>query len=93
MLASFLEIYQKLELEKKKARIHRQTYSGPLIRYHSVTVPLVEEVAEAEINVDGEAMDWLVEFRIISSTVWGISKFLSLPCRMLMTNVGSASWV
>lgn len=52
-----LEIYQKLELEKKKARIHRQTYSGPLIRYHSVTVPLVEEVAEAEINVDGEAMD------------------------------------
>lgn len=56
-----LEIYQKLELEKKKARIHRQTYSGPVIRYHSVTVPLVEEVAEAEINVDGEAMDWLVE--------------------------------
>lgn len=52
-----LETYQKLELEKKKARIHRQTHAGPVIRYHSVTVPLVEEVADAEINVEGEALD------------------------------------
>jgi len=45
--------YQKLELEKKKSRAHRQTYFGPFIRYHSVTVPAVDENApEAEINVD-----------------------------------------
>lgn len=56
-VTDFAETYQKLELEKKKARIHRQTHAGPVIRYHSVTVPLVEEVADAEINVEGEALD------------------------------------
>jgi vacuolar protein sorting-associated protein 72 len=53
-----LETYQKLELEKKKARIHRQTYLGPVIRYRSVTVPVVEEPAlETEINVDTDTTD------------------------------------
>ena len=45
--------YQKLELEKKKSRVHRQTYYGPSIRFHSVTVSLSDDnVPDAEINVD-----------------------------------------
>lgn len=48
-----LESYQRLELERKKSRIIKQSYKGPIIRYHSVSMPLIEELpAEAEkINV------------------------------------------
>lgn len=54
-----VETFQKLELEKKKSRVHRQTYSGPFIRYHSVTVPVVDELstADQEINVDSDTVD------------------------------------
>ena len=54
-----VETFQKLELEKKKSRVHRQTYSGPVIRYHSVTVPVVDELstADPEINVDSDIVD------------------------------------
>lgn len=54
-----LETFQKLELEKKKSRVHRQTYSGPVIRYHSVTVPIVDELStvDTEINVDSDTVD------------------------------------
>jgi len=48
-----LENYQRLELEKKKAKSTKQNYKGPVIRYQSVTMPLIEELPiEAEINVD-----------------------------------------
>ena len=58
-----LETFQKLELEKKKSRVHRQTYSGPVIRYHSVTVPVVDELsaADPEINVDSDTVDRQVD--------------------------------
>ncbi|KAK7473770.1 hypothetical protein BaRGS_00034993 [Batillaria attramentaria] len=51
-----LETYQKLELEKKRARVQKQVYRGPVVRYHSVTMPLITEDAclDAEINVDEE---------------------------------------
>lgn len=38
-----LESYQRLELEKKKAKIVKTTYRGPMIRYHSISMPLIEE--------------------------------------------------
>ncbi|KAH7952513.1 vacuolar protein sorting-associated protein 72 homolog isoform X2 [Rhipicephalus sanguineus] len=39
-----LESYQRLELEKKKAKIVKNTNRGPVIRYHSISMPLIEEV-------------------------------------------------
>ncbi|XP_076450232.1 vacuolar protein sorting-associated protein 72 homolog [Babylonia areolata] len=51
-----LENYQKLELEKKRARVQKEVYRGPVIRYHSVTMPLLNDDAclDPEINVDGD---------------------------------------
>ncbi|XP_077524622.1 vacuolar protein sorting-associated protein YL-1 isoform X2 [Amblyomma americanum] len=39
-----LESYQRLELEKKKAKIVKNVHRGPMIRYHSISMPLIEEV-------------------------------------------------
>ena len=48
-LAAFL----KLEAEKKKTKLHKIRYQGPVIRFHSVTMPLIEELPdEPEIRVD-----------------------------------------
>ncbi|XP_069675563.1 vacuolar protein sorting-associated protein 72 homolog [Periplaneta americana] len=51
-----LEKYQKLEMEKKKTRIVKKTFQGPMIRYHSVAMPLVEvmnqDQHESPITVD-----------------------------------------
>lgn len=42
-----------MELEKKKNRIQKQMHKGPIIRYHSLTMPLIEELPpEPEISVD-----------------------------------------
>lgn len=38
-----LETFQRLELEKKKVKSLKHTYTGPMIRYHSVTMPLIED--------------------------------------------------
>ncbi|XP_023224393.1 vacuolar protein sorting-associated protein 72 homolog [Centruroides sculpturatus] len=43
-----LESYQRLELEKKKTKIIKPAYKGPMIRYHSVSMPLIEELSEQE---------------------------------------------
>lgn len=52
-----LETYQKLELEKKRTRVQKQVYRGPIIRYHSVTMPLLSDDAclEPEIDVDEDS--------------------------------------
>lgn len=47
-----LESYQRLELEKKKTKIIKPTYKGPMIRYHSVSMPLIEELSEQENGGD-----------------------------------------
>ncbi|GAB1608321.1 vacuolar protein sorting-associated protein 72 homolog [Argonauta hians] len=53
-----LETYQRLESEKKKCRVQKTTYKGALVRYQSVTMPLIEQlpqsllVVEPEINVE-----------------------------------------
>ncbi|PSN39328.1 Vacuolar protein sorting-associated protein 72 [Blattella germanica] len=50
-----LEKYQKLEMEKKKTRPVKKTFQGPMIRYHSLTMPLIEAVQqESPITVDGD---------------------------------------
>ncbi|KAL8614462.1 hypothetical protein ACOMHN_007798 [Nucella lapillus] len=52
-----LETYRKLELEKKRARVQKEVYRGPVVRFQSVTMPLLADDAclEPEINVeDGE---------------------------------------
>nr|KAG5689648.1 hypothetical protein BaRGS_029887 [Batillaria attramentaria] len=56
VIIKLTETYQKLELEKKRARVQKQVYRGPVVRYHSVTMPLITEDAclDAEINVDEE---------------------------------------
>lgn len=41
-----LEKFRRMELEKKKVRPTKVSFLGPVIRYHSTTMPLVEEVVE-----------------------------------------------
>ena len=44
-----------MELEKKKARVTKTVYKGPIVRYQSVTMPLIEELPDnKEINVVGD---------------------------------------
>ncbi len=52
-LTVYTENYQRLELEKKRVRVTKQVYRGPVIRYQSLAMPVVEESnTEPEINVD-----------------------------------------
>jgi len=47
-----------MELEKKKNRIQKQMHRGPMIRYQSFTMPLIEELPqEQEISVDVDRWD------------------------------------
>lgn len=38
-----LEKFQKMELEKKKTRPTKRTFAGTMIRYHSMTMPIVKK--------------------------------------------------
>lgn len=40
-----LEIFRKMELEKKKTRPTKRVFTGPIVKYQSLTMPLVEEVS------------------------------------------------
>uniref|UniRef100_A0A1B0DH94 Vacuolar protein sorting-associated protein 72 homolog n=1 Tax=Phlebotomus papatasi TaxID=29031 RepID=A0A1B0DH94_PHLPP len=40
-----LEKYQKMELEKKKTRPTKRVFTGPMIKYHSMSMPLIEELS------------------------------------------------
>lgn len=42
------EKYQLMEIEKKKVKPVKKEYAGPMIRYHSVRMPLIEEVPVVE---------------------------------------------
>uniref|UniRef100_A0A336LQD5 Vacuolar protein sorting-associated protein 72 homolog n=1 Tax=Culicoides sonorensis TaxID=179676 RepID=A0A336LQD5_CULSO len=49
-----LEKYKRMELEKKKVRPTKSVFTGPIIRYHSLTMPLVEELIEKrDPSIDG----------------------------------------
>lgn len=49
-----LELYNALELEKKRSRVVKQANKGPMIRYHSVTMPLIEDVQNFENSIQKE---------------------------------------
>ncbi|XP_004632542.1 vacuolar protein sorting-associated protein 72 homolog [Octodon degus] len=51
-----LETYERLEADKKKQVHKKRKCPGPIITYHSVTVPLVGEPPKEE-NVDVEGLD------------------------------------
>ncbi|RNA08325.1 vacuolar sorting-associated 72 -like protein [Brachionus plicatilis] len=38
-----LDAYQKMELEKKKKTVNKSSIKGPIIRYHSVAMPMLDE--------------------------------------------------
>lgn len=40
----FIEKFKQMEIEKKKTRPTKRNYVGPIIRYHSLSMPLIEEV-------------------------------------------------
>uniref|UniRef100_T1I978 Vacuolar protein sorting-associated protein 72 homolog n=1 Tax=Rhodnius prolixus TaxID=13249 RepID=T1I978_RHOPR len=48
-----LEKYYKLELEKKKSRVVKKTFTGPVVRYYSVSMPLITEL-EDTIEAESE---------------------------------------
>ena len=49
-----VEMYQLLELERKRVRTVKQSYQGPIIRYQSVTMPLIEELTDSHVNIEDE---------------------------------------
>ena len=49
-----LQAYQRLEADKKKSKLQKPTQKGPIIRFHSLSMPIVElEEQEQEVKVDG----------------------------------------
>lgn len=52
-----LENYERLEADKKKQVLKKHHYTGPVIRYHSLTMPLITELPIKEENVDVEGLD------------------------------------
>lgn len=51
-----LEKYRRMELEKKKTRPTKRICTGPIIRYHSMTMPLIEE-AKDKSSIKSEVDD------------------------------------
>lgn len=50
-----LKVYQQMEAEKKKVKITKRVHHGPKIRFHSLTMPLIEELPSPTtdiVNVD-----------------------------------------
>lgn len=46
-----LEKFQRLELEKKKTRPTKRQFSGPVIRYHSTSLPRIEDLDGRKIDL------------------------------------------
>ncbi|XP_018791410.1 PREDICTED: vacuolar protein sorting-associated protein 72 homolog [Bactrocera latifrons] len=51
-----LEKFQKMELEKKKTRPTKRVHTGPMIRYHSMTMPVVRKPTRGATGV-GDVAD------------------------------------
>lgn len=47
-----LEKFRKMELEKKKTRPTKRVFTGPILRYQSLTMPLVEELKNKSASSD-----------------------------------------
>lgn len=46
-----------MELEKKKCRITKKTFTGPTIKYHSVSMPLIEEIGSEDVSSKDETIN------------------------------------
>lgn len=52
-----IEKYQKLENEKKIKRAVKKTYTGPMIRYHSLRMPIIDDTRnEANESMETSAV-------------------------------------
>lgn len=51
-----LQAYQQLEADKKKTKIQKVAYKGPVIRFHSLSMPVLE-VTEPLVKVDDNEDD------------------------------------
>ncbi|XP_038058600.1 vacuolar protein sorting-associated protein 72 homolog [Patiria miniata] len=49
-----LQMYHKLEAEKKKTKFHKKAFKGPFIRFHSMTMPEVVTDKAARNRSSGE---------------------------------------
>ncbi|XP_072173457.1 vacuolar protein sorting-associated protein 72 homolog [Diadema setosum] len=48
-----LYLFQQLEEEKKKTKVFKKAFTGPFIRFHSITMPTTPKIQEVgNINVD-----------------------------------------
>lgn len=56
-----LEKYQKLELEKKKTRIVKKVFTGPVIRYQSLTMPIIKDITDEKVIISDEQTESRVE--------------------------------
>ncbi|KAM9293953.1 vacuolar protein sorting-associated protein 72 homolog [Gastrophryne carolinensis] len=52
-----LENYERLEADKKRQVQKKRRCEGPVIRYHSVTMPLITDLGMKEENVDVEGLE------------------------------------
>ncbi|XP_062536275.1 vacuolar protein sorting-associated protein 72 homolog [Armigeres subalbatus] len=59
-----LEKFRKMELEKKKTRPTKRVFTGPIVKYQSFTMPLVEEIpsnksgsSESLSRIDSDDVD------------------------------------
>jgi vacuolar protein sorting-associated protein 72 len=50
-----LDAYQKLELEKKRKVVVKNVFNGPIIRYHSLTMPVLAEDRNSDEIKETEA--------------------------------------
>lgn len=59
-----------MEIEKKKSRPTKRNYVGPIIRYHSLSMPLIEETKSAtssrtkKLRDDSDALNISGVFKI-----------------------------
>jgi vacuolar protein sorting-associated protein 72 len=65
----FAEKFQQLELEKKRMRPIKKDFKGPMIRYHSYSAPLIEEISSCE----NQTVD-------VDDTMMSTGKFLVAKC-------------
>ncbi len=54
-----LQMYRKLEAEKKKTKFHKQTVKGPFIRFHSMLMPEIvrDNLRQSGDNSTGISVD------------------------------------
>ena len=93
MILYVIETYNRLELERKKTRTVKQAYRGPMIRYHSVSMPLIEELPEQRLNVEDDGLVYNSESRFdgLVHVTKGCSKLFTHRLVLIFGNISSES--